>query len=314
MSKVCSKCTLSFEESFFLSGRSICRSCRSASRKEIYLIKNNEKKNVEGVKECNICKEEKDVSQFKIGLLHCSDCYNKKRRDYRALAKQPDPEPSKIILPEGYQLCKVCNSVKKHDEFREKRLKCKKCENKERVAYKKGQIEKQPQANVEKEEDDFSLKLKASCRARIREVIPDDISEKVTKENRFGYIYEFLNCDMNFLKRWLQYNYTSEMTNDNYGTYWFMDHVIPVAKFKIKENFEIYKKSCFSWYNISAMTSLDNCRKSVSIDKKQLQTHKERLINFCALNGIEPEKEYLLLLAKYLDAGNPLESSITTSF
>lgn len=313
MSKVCSNCDLIFEESAFLSGRSICKSCRSIIQKDKYLSKSEEKKSLEGVKECYICKEEKDVKEFRTGSHYCIICHNQKRRDSRILKKQPDPEPSKIILPEGYQLCKVCNSVKKHDEFREKRLKCKKCENKERVAYRKGQIEKQPQANVEKEEDDFSKQLKAACRNRIRETIPKDISEKLTNENRFGYVYDFINCDMNFLKRWLQYNYISEMSDENYGTYWFMDHVIPIHTFKIKENLETNKKNCYSWFNLSTLKAIDNNRKYIDINKNQLRTHKERLINFCALNGIEPEKEYLLLLAKYLDAGNPLESSTTTS-
>jgi len=54
-------------------------------------------------------------------------------------------------------------------------------------------------------------------------------------------------------------------------------------------------------------------KENVIIDKSQLQKHKNHLLQFCAENGIEPDQDYLLLCAKHLDAGNPLESSTTTS-
>ncbi len=313
MSKTCSKCSLSFSEDKFLIGRSVCADCRSKIRKEKYIVATEEKNKSLEEKECCVCKEKKGVCDFRAGSNYCVDCHNKKRRESRQLKNQPILAPQKIIVPEGFKLCKDCLTVKKIDEFRDKRLKCKKCENKERVAYKKGEIQKQPIPEVEKEEDDFSKKLKVSCRNRIRETLPKEFSQKLTDENRFGYVYDFLNCDMNFLKRWLQFNYTPEMTDENYGTYWYLDHVIPIHTFNIKNRFEENKKNCYSWFNLSPLIAIENSRKFTGINKNQIAIHNEQIIAFCLKNKIEPDKNYLLLCAKHLDAGNPLESSTTTS-
>ncbi len=312
MSKVCSKCSLSLEESFFLKGRSVCKNCRSAISKDRYKTLQEEKETNISFKECIVCKVEKSSFEFRVGNNQCLDCYNKKRRDNRSLKNQPDPSPSQIKLPEGFKLCKICSSVKKIDEFREKRQKCKKCENVERVAYKKGEIQKKPQSDFG-EDDPFSKQLKAACRNRIRETLPKEISQKLTDENRFCYVYDYIGCDMDLLKKWLRYNYNDKMNDDNYGKYWFMDHVIPIHTFDIKNKLEQNKKNCYSWFNLSCLGAIDNSRKFIGVDKTQLETHKNHLIQFCAENGIEPDQNYLILCAKHLDAGNPLESSTTTS-
>jgi hypothetical protein len=314
MSKTCSKCNLDFELGSFLSGRNVCKTCRSGRRKELYAAQSEEKKVIEGEKKCSICNQQRDIKLFRVGSNLCVDCYNTKRREDRAAKNAPPPDPKKIVCPDGFKLCKDCLIVKKIDEFREKRQKCKKCENKDRVAYSKGQIQKQPIPEYEKDEDEFSKQLKASCRFRIRETIPKEIAQKLTEENRFGYVYDFLGCDMNFLKKWLRFCYINEMTDDNYGSYWFMDHVIPIHTFDIKNNLETNKKYCYSWFNISPLIPLENGRKFIEIDKKQLHVHLQRLDEYCSLNSIKPDENYVLLCAKYLDAGNPLESSITTSF
>jgi hypothetical protein len=311
--KTCSKCNLVCEESSFLPQRNICKECRSSIRKAQYASKAAEAKESTEEKTCTICGESKVLSLFRIDTTYCSDCHNQKRREYVDLKKAPPPVHKKITCPEGYKLCKDCYIVKNEDEFRDKRLKCKKCENKERVAYKNGRILKQPEPTAEKEEDDFSKQLKVACRFRIRDTIPEDIAQKLTERNRFGYIYDLIGNDMNFLKRWLRFNYTAEMTDDNYGSYWFMDHVIPIHTFKIKENYEQNKKNCYSWFNITALSAVENSRKFTGINKEQLQTHLNRLLAFCTENEIQPDQNYLSLCSRHLDAGNPLEPSTTTS-
>jgi len=313
MPKLCIKCQIEFDESVFLKGRSICKDCRSLILKESYSKRIEEKKKETGTKSCVLCEEIKDVQLFRAGMNYCIDCHNKKRRELDASKKTPPPSFKQITCPPGFKVCKDCYVVKKLNEFRDKRLKCKKCENLDRVAYKNGVIEKLPEVKLDVEEDELAKKLKASCRMRIRETLPPDYAQKITQVNRFGYIYDILGCQMDFLKRWLQFNYTPEMTDENYGTVWMMDHVIPIRLFDIQNNFEENKKNCYSWYNISPLSSKINCSKFISIDKTQLETHKNHLIQFCAENGIEPDQNYLILCAKHLDAGNPLESSTTTS-
>jgi len=311
MTKTCSKCNLTFDDSFFTKGRFVCKDCRSVIRRDSYAAKSDDKKKEKGNKKCSECEEEKDVEFFKVGSSKCDDCNNKKRRETRASKKSSITDEEIIPCHEGHKVCNICKTAKILDEFRVNRRKCKKCENVERVAYKKGEIQKQPIPEIE-EEDDFSKQLKASCRIRIRETLPKDYAQKITDENRFGYIYELLGCNMDFLKSWFRFNYSSEMTDENYGTYWMMDHIIPIKSFKIQDTLEENKKCCYSWFNISPMQSTANLKKFVTIDKILIHSHKEKLIKFCQQNKIEPDNDYLLLCAKHLDAGNPLESSTTT--
>ena len=305
--KVCTNCHQEFDEKLFLSGRTICKSCRSLIGKESYAKRVEKKKNEVGVKTCNICQEEKDVQEFRAGMNYCKECQKEKRDKYLEENKPVPLSYKEVSCPEGFKICKDCYVVKKEEEFRPKRNKCKKCENKERVAYNKGQIQKLPQMEKEVEEDDFAKQLKASCRIRIRETLPLDYADKISKEQRFTYIYEFLDCDMEHLKKWLRYNYTNEMKDKYYGATWSMDHVIPIKTFDIKNKLEENKKCCYGWFNISPLGLSENFKKSITINKIQLQTHLDKLLSFCEQNEIEPNEEYLQLCAKHLDAGNPLE-------
>ena len=298
MTKSCSKCNVSFDETCFLKGRSICKGCRATIRKEKYI---ETKENATGTKDCNACGETKDVSLFKVGTNKCNDCFNELRRKDRIEAKKTLGY-NQITVPEGYKLCKLCFTVKNDTEFRHNRLKCKKCENIERVAYKNGTIEKYEKHDVLKE-DDFEKRLKASSRFRIRECLPLDICNKITDENRFGYIYEFIGCDFSQVKKWLQYNYTEDMNDDNYGSIWNMDHVIPISLFDIKNNYEKNKKNCFSWFNLSPIQTKHNFEKQITIDTEQLERHVENYKTFCGLNDIVPDENYLLLCATHLGAG-----------
>ena len=47
---------------------------------------------------------------------------------------------------------------------------------------------------------------------------------------------EYLGCDINFLKEWLEYQFDNKMNWDNYGLYngefnygWDIDHIIPLS-------------------------------------------------------------------------------------
>ena len=301
--KTCIHCLKEFEESFFLKGRSVCVECRKIQGKNSYQKRRERIEQKTGTRICKDCNIEKDAKEFTNVVSSCNECQKEKRKINRDKNKEPK-EYQKVKCPEGYKLCKECFIVKLEEEFRPKRNKCKKCCNKERVAYKKGEITKQPE--VEKnEEDEFMKRIKASCRIRIRETLPKKELERVTTDNRFGYIYEYLGCQMTFLKKWFEFNYDEKMNEENYGSYWNIDHVIPIKTFDIINDLEKHKKSCYSWYNLSPFVSKENNSKSTNIDKTQLQTHLDKLTSFCEKEEIKIDTEYLQLCAKHLDAGNP---------
>ena len=67
-----------------------------------------------------------------------------------------------------------------------------------------------------------------------------------------------------FFRSWLQYQFDDEMNWNNYGTYWHIDHVLPVSMFNHEEAEAV--KKCWNWRNLRPLEARKNIKKSNSID------------------------------------------------
>ena len=83
----------------------------------------------------------------------------------------------------------------------------------------------------------INYRIKKSLAARLRTVI-------VKNDSTMNYI----GCNIQYLREWFEYNFTSEMNWDNYGSYWSIDHIIPVCKFELTVEDE--KLKCCNWTNL----------------------------------------------------------------
>ena len=90
----------------------------------------------------------------------------------------------------------------------------------------------------------------------------------------------------------------------NHGTYWHLDHVIPVSFFDLNDPDELYL--CFHYLNYMPITANDNLNNKIIYS--QLLTHSDNIINFHIKNNINIDKKYFQLLARHLkSSGNSLE-------
>ena len=103
----------------------------------------------------------------------------------------------------------------------------------------------------------INYRIKKSLAARLRTVI-------VKNDSTMNYI----GCNIQYLREWFEYNFTSEMNWDNYGSYWSIDHIIPVCKFELTVEDE--KLKCCNWTNLMPVTVKYNSSKK-SIDMEQIQ-------------------------------------------
>ena len=103
----------------------------------------------------------------------------------------------------------------------------------------------------------INYRIKKSLAARLRAVI-------VKNDSTMNYI----GCNIQYLREWFEYNFTSEMNWDNYGSYWSIDHIIPVCKFELTVEDE--KLKCCNWTNLMPVTVKYNSSKK-SIDMEQIQ-------------------------------------------
>ena len=114
----------------------------------------------------------------------------------------------------------------------------------------------------------MNYRIKKSLAARLRNVL-------VKNDSTMNYI----GCNIQYLREWFEYNFTSEMNWDNYASYWSIDHIIPTCKFDLTLEDEKFK--CCNWSNLMPVTIKYNSSKK-EIDMNQ--------INFI-VNKIEKFKE-----------------------
>ena len=105
--------------------------------------------------------------------------------------------------------------------------------------------------------ENINYRIKKSLAARLRTVI-------VKNDSTMNYI----GCNIQYLREWFEYNFTSEMNWDNYGSYWSIDHIIPVCKFELTDENE--KLKCCNWTNLMPVTVKYNSSKK-SIDMEQIE-------------------------------------------
>jgi hypothetical protein len=112
-----------------------------------------------------------------------------------------------------------------------------------------------------------NYRLKKSLAARLRTVL-------VKNDSTMNYI----GCNIQYLREWFEYNFTSEMSWENYGSYWSIDHIIPVCKFDLTVENE--KLKCWNWSNMMPVTVKYNSSKKQQIDMVQIHKIIEKINKF----------------------------------
>jgi hypothetical protein len=97
---------------------------------------------------------------------------------------------------------------------------------------------------------DPNFRIKSNLRNRFYKTITE----------RSYSVFEYLGCSIEEFKIYLELQFTPEMTWDNYGKYWEIDHIIPISSFNLSIQEEIYK--CWNYINLQPLTKNENRKKS----------------------------------------------------
>ena len=87
---------------------------------------------------------------------------------------------------------------------------------------------------------------------------------KLFTRNKTQHSIEYLGCDLPFLKNWIEYRFDENMTWENFGTYWHIDHILPVSKFDFNDEKNLH--ICFHWTNLQPLIGEENQSKSNHIE------------------------------------------------
>jgi len=157
--RICKKCNKDLPISNYYNRDYKCKECRKEEYRETKGAEAAERKILKkvmleekGVQECNVCKLEFPLSNFKktnngYYIYRCNDCYNEKQRERRLKKKIENGYvvKPKLIIKDGFKICNECKIELPISDFYIKNKErgtyhcmCKKCQYK----YKKGYMEK----------------------------------------------------------------------------------------------------------------------------------------------------------------------------
>ena len=101
-------------------------------------------------------------------------------------------------------------------------------------------------------QNDISFKLQSVLRNRLR------VSLK--GKGKYSSAVKDLGCSIEYFKNYLELKFRSNMTWENYGVAWNLDHIIPLSAFNLQDSIH-FKASC-NYRNLQPLWVQENLSKS----------------------------------------------------
>jgi hypothetical protein len=206
-------------------------------------------------------------------------------------------QPDKTLMN---KVCSVCNTNKTIDcYYKSYRHKdgyfkwCNSChEIKQKNKGNNNKIKRTPEYMREynaKAKLDIQHLLKYQLRRNLRSYLRKD--DNCSKQNK---TMNYIGCSLDFLKKWFEHNFDANMSWDNRGTYWHIDHIQPCSSFDLTNQDDIYK--CYNWTNLRPLEKIENILKSNAIDNELIYSYKAKVDGFLkSINHTIENKLYILL-------------------
>lgn len=163
------------------------------------------------------------------------------------------------------KVCTKCGELKDFTEFyRDKtkknglRPECRFCQN----LYRRTKLHEYTRTytrnynKTEKYKKYSRERYKNDIDFRIRRLLRNRIRLALRNNQKTGHTLEILGCTIQEFKLYLEKQFSKDMSWENQGTYWEIDHIVPCANFDLS-NFDEQKK-CFHYSNMQPLTVSDN--------------------------------------------------------
>jgi hypothetical protein len=293
--KECSVCKLVLSLSRFEQDkeriRKQCKSCRLKQTQASRQKRKDAPKVIPESKKCKNCKLSKSSDQFNKSNLsidglsaNCREC----QKTMRCKSASPKSDASTLLLD-----CGKCNLKKLASEFKPfKKAKsgyfstCKSCWkprewNKEK---QKASEQKYVSSNPEK------IKAKNARQSKFpQRVMKQRISARIKCALESASTYKsnktvhYIGCDMKYLRKWLEYQFTEGMNWDNRSE-WHIDHVRPCAVYDLLDLEE--QQKCFNWKNMRPCWKTENMEKGDKIQPELIAKQEEKVKQFLEVNPL----------------------------
>lgn len=127
------------------------------------------------------------------------------------------------------------------------------------------------EANPEKRREianESHRKSRSTPKGNLNSTISKRMNESLRKGMKSGRRWESLvNFTVDDLKSHLEKLFTPEMNWENYGSYWHVDHKLPIAFFSFDSPEDIEFKICWALDNLQPLEALKNMSKGGKVEK-----------------------------------------------
>lgn len=194
---------------------------------------------------CTSCKIEKEIDNYsfrnkkkEIYFNRCKECTNIYAKNYR--------EKNKDIIKE------------KQSEW---------YENKGRD-WKK-EYEKKNKDHINEME---RKRYNTDIQFRMKKILRSRFKSTILEKKKYKSILSYIEVPLPYFIKWIEYQFDSNMSWDNQGSYWDIDHVQPCSSFDLTNEDNI--KLCYNWKNLRPLEKRENYRKNNKIDNDIISNHK----------------------------------------
>lgn len=163
---------------------------------------------------CRVCQIEYSLERFSGGRTKCKNCYAKDKRE----KQREDPEKYKQATKKWYET--KGKEWKKNYETEHKE----EINTRERERYKNDPI------------------------YRNKKIIRNRLASTINGTKIYSKISEKIAMEHKMFLEWLEFQFTDDMTWENQGSYWGIDHIIPIDYFVKNEPNE--QDSVHHWSNL----------------------------------------------------------------
>lgn len=207
----------------------LCKKCKET--KELFEFSKNKNSKDGFVSECKKCKKSYDIKRYKNNREILLD----KSKQYQEKNKTQVLEYQKQWYIQNKD--KVANY---HVEYRKN--------NKEKI-----QLSINRWISDKKKNDIFYASF-SNMRNRLYQALRKGKGKKSQKT------LEYLGCELDFYKQYIEHLFLPEMNWENYGLVWEIDHIIPCAKFDLTQEEE--QKKAFHYTNTQPLFKTTEIAKS----------------------------------------------------
>jgi hypothetical protein len=186
--------------------------------------------------------------------------------------------------------CSKCKVSKENIDFAKAGSWCKACKCEYAKAYREQNKElvKEKQkvwynANIESRKE-YRIRNKDAARDyekqryqtdanyRMRKVLRTRLFKTVKGIKTSKSMMQYLDTSISSFKEWIEYQWKQDMSWENYGSDWEIDHVYPCSLFDL--TLEEDKQKCFHWSNMRPLLKKENGEKSNKINSQDMQNHE----------------------------------------